>query len=195
MVIGTKGECWQQAAYEAIRAHAVDLVFNFENDRNHNVYSMWLALRDLEPEDVLLLDGDLVFDEPLLRKLVTSPHEHVLVTSFAEAESTPGTRVVVSDGGTVVELGKRIAPRVFPWQIHSGMLKIGKRGFRDFVACLAEPQNLRGELEGAVSSFIRHHDVHTLCDEARAWANVNTARDLVHARALVGASNDAQLGI
>jgi choline kinase len=190
LVIGAKGECWHQDAYDTICRHVEDVVINFDNDASHNVYSMHLSMRDWiaagDVPDLLLVDGDLVFTSSLLEKVLRKEGESFLVTRLARDRSDLGTRVVVDEDLGITALGKRIVPKHFPWDMHSGMLRIVSADVPRFYQALTHPENLFKELESAVRTFIEEGDMSVLRMGAHAWINVNTDDDLVQAKRLIG---------
>lgn len=51
----------------------IEYVDNPVYDRTNNVYSLWLARKQLTEDDTLLLESDLIFEEGVLRELVDDP--------------------------------------------------------------------------------------------------------------------------
>ena len=64
-------------------------------DRTNNLYSLWMAREELN-EDLLLLEGDVLFDEGLLGDVVTSGHPDVAVVDRFRPPMN-GT-VILADG-------------------------------------------------------------------------------------------------
>lgn len=56
----------------------VDFIYNDVYDNTNNIYSLWLALKHIGYEDIILLDSDIVFDSEIIVKLKNSPHKNVL---------------------------------------------------------------------------------------------------------------------
>jgi len=68
----------------------------------NNLYSLWLARDELD-EDVYLIDGDVVFDEELL-KVLDGPPEEALVPVAAYQAGMTGTVVELDDDNRVVQM-------------------------------------------------------------------------------------------
>jgi len=81
----------------------VAYVYNPEYDTTNYIYSMWLA-RELIDDDLILIHGDLVFDEKLLVNMVNSNYENcVLVSRKAKSESKDFKAVV--ENNKVIKIG------------------------------------------------------------------------------------------
>ena len=189
VVVGTQGSCWNEATLGALRERPVDLVLNDANETTQNVYSMWLGLRYAEPESALLWDGDLLVEDRVLAALLAAREENVLLTRASSNHDEPGTRVLVGEGRRVVQLGKKLRPALAPWQLHSGLFKIGRLGMDWFRSCVSNPSNHRQELEAAARQFIEREPLFILSSDARNWVNVNTSSDAAAAEHALAAWN------
>ena len=79
---------------------AISYVENEIHDRTNNIYSLWLARRSIV-DDILLLEGDLVFEPGLLLDLLDAPYDNVAVVD--QYNSTMN--------GTVIQAGRRPSHR------------------------------------------------------------------------------------
>ena len=78
VVVGYRGD--QVRSRFGPRFGAVDItyVYNHRFYETNNLYSLWLARRELDT-DTLLLEGDLIFEDGLLEDLKESPHSDLAV--------------------------------------------------------------------------------------------------------------------
>ena len=60
------------------RGVEISYVENERYDETNNLYSLWLAIKEFD-DDIILLEGDLVFEEVLLEQLLNSPYRNVAV--------------------------------------------------------------------------------------------------------------------
>jgi choline kinase len=60
------------------RGVEISYVQNERYDETNNLYSLWLALKEFD-DDMILLEGDLIFEDALLEQLLTSPDPSVAV--------------------------------------------------------------------------------------------------------------------
>ena len=81
------------AKYRSVR---LDYVENTNYAETNNLYSFWLAKPHLD-DDVLLLEGDLVFDDNLVRQLANADEENVAIVDRFQPHMD-GT-VILANGG------------------------------------------------------------------------------------------------
>ena len=74
---------------------AISYVENEIYDRTNNIYSLWLARRSII-DDILLLEGDLVFEPGLLLDLLDAPYDNVAVVD--QYNSTMNGTVIQAGG-------------------------------------------------------------------------------------------------
>ena len=74
---------------------AISYVENEIYDRTNNIYSLWLARRSIV-DDILLLEGDLVFEPALLLDLLDAPYDNVAVVD--RYDSTMNGTVIQAAG-------------------------------------------------------------------------------------------------
>ena len=74
---------------------AISYVENEIYDRTNNIYSLWLARRSIV-DDILLLEGDLVFEPGLLLDLLDAPYDNVAVVD--QYNSTMNGTVIQAGG-------------------------------------------------------------------------------------------------
>ena len=78
------------------RGVSISYVENTIYAQTNNLYSLWLARGELN-DDVLLLEGDLVFDDQLIRKLVQMDEPNVAVVDRFRSHMD-GTLILASGG-------------------------------------------------------------------------------------------------
>ena len=62
----------------------VTYIYNKEYNTTNNIYSLFLAKPEILKEDILLLESDLIFDEQVIEKLISSPEKNLAVVSSYE---------------------------------------------------------------------------------------------------------------
>ena len=60
------------------RGVEISYVENERYDETNNLYSLWLALKEFD-DDIILMEGDLVFEDVILEQLLNSPDPNVAV--------------------------------------------------------------------------------------------------------------------
>ncbi len=184
IVIGTKGLCWSQMNYGKILSITNNIILNFANDITHNTYSIYLALKRTNPDDVLLIDGDLFLTSIFFKKALDTKFENYMITKIADNRAEPGTKVITNKDGHVKKLGKTLIVDTFPWDIHSGFFKISKRDYDFFLSLVSKTSNHNKEIEGPLRVFCKKRDLYANRISSNYWVNINTAADLERARRL-----------
>lgn len=182
LVIGTKGECWNHDAYCQIRKLHANILLNFNNAASENTFSLRVALDEMEPQDFLSIDGDVIFSAEVVRSLIRSEHEIAIVSRTAQDPSEPGSKVVCGADNSVLEIGKKLTPDSFPWDIHSGLFKVAKSQF-DIFKGLVESDLIRYDTGVLLNAVCPKRHVHNL-NFSEGWVNINMPDDKDRAECL-----------
>ena len=75
-----------------------------------NNYSLWSAHAHVGERDMLIMDGDLLFDSRLLTLLIHSPHKNGLIIRRIGHLGAEEIKVEVNQSGIVTRIGKEIDP-------------------------------------------------------------------------------------
>ncbi|MCM1527313.1 MAG: sugar nucleotide-binding protein [Clostridium sp.] len=95
-----------------------DIIYNEKYYGTDNSYSLYLALKQIE-EDVLVLDGDLIFEKEAVKSLLASEGSTLLAIKSEGEYGATGIEMN-SGSGYVTAIGKHISSDV----IYTGMMKI-----------------------------------------------------------------------
>ncbi len=196
MVVGYK----RQAIEEHIRRHHPDLAVRCVVNQNFETTNTLFSLRDALPfceGDFLYLNGDVVFDPGVLRRLLDERDGGCLAVDRKQCREEE-VKVMVQDG-TVVDIGKHLDPK----KSYGEFIGVAKfsgsfaEAFRQQVAAEAKPGNEMQFFEYAL---------HTMADKSWLVAiditglpcvEVDFAEDYTYAIDLFergeGANRDADL--
>lgn len=163
-----------------------------ENPRYHetnNLYSLWLAGREMD-DDILLLEGDLVFDEELLLDLNRSPHPDTAVVD-AYRPSMEGTVVLAAGGIATAMVLKSAQPAGFDYRAALKTVNIYQFS-RATVARHLLPKLDQFVTDGHTGQFYEaalaeliaqgHLRLGVHLPGTRRWAEIDTVDDLLKAR-------------
>ena len=75
-----------------------------------NNYSLWSAHAHVGERDMLVMDGDILFDSRLLTLLMHSPHENGLIIRRTNNLGAEEIKVEIDESGFVKRIGKEIDP-------------------------------------------------------------------------------------
>ena len=160
-------------------------------ERTNNIYSLWLARREITG-DLLLLEGDLLFEPALLTDVLNSPHENVAVVDRFQPFMN-GTLILAHGDTASAMVLKRDQTRGFDYGPALKTVNIYKFSHAAF----------SGELIPAIGDYVgqgltdRYYEVaisraiatgamrlHVLHTGERVWAEVDTQEDLADAEAM-----------
>jgi len=83
----------------------IKFIHNEVYSSTNNIYSLWLARKEAEGEDVLLLDSDILFDPQIVARLLKSEHGDILALNnhpLGEEE----IKIIPDSEGRVAEISK-----------------------------------------------------------------------------------------
>ena len=152
-----------------------------------NLGTCWVARTEMT-EDFILLNGDTLFQAPVLEKLLGSAPHPVTVTIDRKSSYDVDDMKVILDGERLVRVGKDLPLD----QVHAesiGMLLFRGEGpdlFRRTVEeVLRRPTALKRWFLSVIDEIAQHRPVWTCCIEGLAWAEVDFPADLIHAEDVV----------
>jgi choline kinase len=187
LVIGTKGDCWNQESYETLnnicKKNGVKLILNFENDKTQNSYSLLLAMKEIGKTSFLAMDGDVFLNRSVLDSICSASYGTFVLSKTTDDSSEPGTRIITDQNGQVTDVGKNIIPNMPLWHIYSGVIKIGEGYFRRFKEVLSKRKYKPLDISYPLKDFSKKYAIYTL-EMNDGWININTAQNLKDANQL-----------
>ena len=188
IVIGYRAAQVRSAFGTRFRDLSITYVENDIFDSTNNIYSLWLARRELT-EDLLLLEGDLIFESELLMDLFDLPYENVAVVDRFRPPMN-GTVILAEGDRASAMVLKLDQSRGFDYGPALKTVNIYRFSHRavhgELMPALGDyiAQGLTGHFyEVAIARAIAEGamQLHVLRTGPRAWAEVDTVGDLVDA--------------
>ena len=102
LVVGYKSQGVRLRIGDSYAEVPVTYIENPRYASTNNIYSLYLARRELEKDDTLLLESDLVYDPKILHDLVANPAPNVAVVD-RHRPWMDGTVVTISNDNTIQE--------------------------------------------------------------------------------------------
>ena len=158
-VVGGEGDCWCESVYEKIKSISPRMVINKKNTITKNGFSFYIGTDCIGSESVLVIDGDLVFTEGMIRELINTKYENVLISRPALSISEEGGKIVLSDG-KMTKAGIEMDIEDFPWQIYSGVAKFGEKAIKAIRSHIAKKPNVY--LLDAVGEICKSHPFYAI---------------------------------
>ncbi len=150
-----------------------------------NLATCWV-LRHAMNEDFLLLNGDTVFADAALRRLLDASPEVRIAVDRKRRYDDDDMKVATAPDGRLLAIGKALAPeRVDAEAI--GLLAFQGSGPKRFQEALGRALRAPGALHAwypsALHDLAQQHRVDTVSVEGLWWREIDTAADLEEARA------------
>ena len=170
---------------------AISYVENELYDRTNNIYSLWLARRNIV-DDILLLEGDLVFEPGLLLDLLDAPHDNVAVVD--RYDPTMNGTVIQADGGLATAMvlnAEQLAGFDYGSALKTvNIYKLSGRAMRRQVMPYLDDYVAQGQTghyyEIAFARAIADGSLrmHVLRTGPRWWTEIDSVDDLRHAETM-----------
>ncbi len=139
VVIGNEGECWNKENQEKIRKIAKNVIINQDNAITTSSSSILLGLKFFKPDKCLLIDGDLVFEEAVIKSVISNKNPRLIVVEKTGGYSK--CNYVETKG----ELVKSISRSVKTKKRFIGLTKIDEILFKKMKEILDRSENSKME--------------------------------------------------
>jgi choline kinase len=87
----------------------IKTIFNSEYDTTNNIYSFWLARKEMN-EPFILFNSDVLFHEGILRILLENTAESALAVDDVKVLGIEEMKVIMNDKGLITDISKEIDP-------------------------------------------------------------------------------------
>lgn len=133
----------------------VTIVENNLFETTDNAYSTFLALREVNPDidSVIILDGDILFDFDLLRRLVDSKYRNVMIIDEKKTIQMEDCKVRVKDGFALA-VGKKINGQA----VYTSMIKMGGQLLKDFIVEVGKERSRPEWYSESLNRLIKRYD-------------------------------------
>ena len=165
---------------------SVEISYNPFFQSTNTLASLWFALGGLDAHDVVLINGDTIFEKSLLVDILSGTGDLNLVCDTQRC----GEEEVkyITDGGLITQLGKSIDCRKAEGEF-IGLSKVNRRQIAELRnACerRLEQGGFRDYYEAAYQDMIQSGIVsaHVVPVRDRSWCEIDFPADLEKARAL-----------
>jgi len=186
VVIGFGADAVENAlAHHPTPGLAVETLFNPFFGTSDNLMTCWLA-RSAMQEDFLLINGDTLFDDRLLERVLSAPAAPIRITSDHKVDyDDDDMKISVDPTGRLLAIGKTLPlPSVSGESI--GMLLFRGSGAKCFVEGLEqavrEPTAMRRWYLSVIHDIAQTTAVDTTSIHGLWWQEIDSSEDLAAAR-------------
>ncbi len=110
LIVGHKAELITQKIGARFGRISIKYVHNTEYLKTNVSYSLWLAKEYLN-EDIVLIDGDMIFEEDLLSEIIESPAPDLMAIDYAHFSPEVNHVLARIINDRIVNIGKKIAAK------------------------------------------------------------------------------------
>jgi len=146
-----------------------------------NLATCWIA-RVAMTDDFLLLNGDTLFEDDLLRRVLDAPREPITVTVDRKPEyDSDDMKVTLDTDARLLAIGKQLPLHTVDGE-SIGMLRFcetGVQAFRDALdLAMRQPESLRNWYLSVVNDLAQKVAVQTVSIEGLWWSEIDSPEDL-----------------
>ena len=181
IVIGDQGSCWTKENKDKIKSLHEKVVISEDNLTTNNSHSLRLGMKDIEKDDLLIMDGDMVIKKDLIKKIINSNTDLILLKESYNED--PGNKVLLDKTEKIIEIDRDSRKFSLPYLIYSGLMLIKKKNFSLFKELLNREQYYPLDLGYLLKELCKKIDMIGLIDNN--WINVNSPADLDKAKTLI----------
>ncbi len=168
-----------------IAGMAVETIYNPFFSSSDNLATCWLARHQME-QDFVLLNGDTLFEERVLGRLLDGATGPITVTvDHKSSYDDDDMKVSIDDDGRLLAIGKTLKPEIVNGE-SIGMLHFtgsGPRLFRDALErSIRSPEALRAWYLSVINELAQENAVNTASVRGLWWREVDAPEDLEDAR-------------
>jgi choline kinase len=165
-------------------ALTVRFIYNDLYDSTNNIYSLWLALKNISDEDMLLLDSDIVFDHRIISRLLDSGYTNCLALK-RHAVGEEEIKVKTDRKGRILEIGKEVEQAEAGGE-SIGIELFGKKILPELFKIIdrkvVNEKNINQFYEAAFQELINQHaDIHIVDISDYFSIEIDTEKDLLDA--------------
>jgi choline kinase len=163
----------------------VETLYNPFYSVTDNLATCWFA-RPAMIDDFLLLNGDTLFDDELLLRVLEAPHAPVNVTIDRKGDyDTDDMKVTLDTEGRLCAIGKKLPAHTVDGE-SIGMLLfrgVGVEQYRDALdRAIRQPESMHNWYLSVVNEMAQKMTVNTISIEGCWWAEIDSPEDLDAAR-------------
>ncbi len=146
-----------------------------------NLATCWIA-RVAMTENFILLNGDTLFEDSLLRRVLDAPQEPIAVTVDRKPEyDADDMKVTLDTDGRLIAIGKKLPLHTVDGE-SIGMLRFqgtGVQTYRDALdLAMRQPESLRNWYLSVVNELAQKIAVQTISIEELWWSEIDSPEDL-----------------
>jgi choline kinase len=163
----------------------VETLYNPFYASSDNLATCWLARHQMD-QDFLLINGDTLFEDEVVRRVLAAPPAPVVVTIDRKASyDDDDMKVAVDDAGRLLAIGKTLEPEMVVGE-SIGLLRFRGAGPKRFCVALEHAIRAPGALKAwylsVVNELAQDTAVDTVSIQGAWWREIDSREDLDEVR-------------
>ena len=187
VVVGYGADCVERLMKKCYGMKRIKLLYNPEFAETNNLVSCWAAREEMN-EDFILLNGDTLFEESVLRRLLEAPVRPVTVTIDHKKSYDADDMKVTLEGSRLVNIGKDLEPNKTNGE-SIGMILFRGEGPALFRAALenalCDASARKAFYLSVIREMSRSMHVHTCSIAGLKWCEIDYPADLKRAEKIL----------
>ncbi len=187
IVTGYKSVKLRRRLERAFPDSNISFVHNYHYRSTNNIYSLYLAMKKVSSEFVIL-NSDIIFHKNILRRLIDSEKENLTISVDFRDEIGEEEMKVVVENDRVVRISKKIKPSVADGE-YIGIAKVTDESVDDLRMSVEETIRTKGKgvfYEEAFQHMINlGKTINYEPTSGLPWTEIDTPEDLKFAREVV----------
>tara|TARA_Y100001970_G_scaffold294299_1_gene450067 strand:+ start:23052 stop:23783 length:732 start_codon:yes stop_codon:yes gene_type:complete len=174
VVVGKKGDCWNEESFSKIKKISEKLVYNDKNKKTNNSYSLLLGLNKLSKNNTIVVDGDLFYSTSFMKNILEN-NDNTLVVTKASSDDHDNNKVE-----TYRDLVKKIGRNISldsTSLIYLGVIFINYRLLNTFNKILKKEIYFESELSSPLTEIAKKKKVFNYTS-SDFCININSKLDL-----------------
>ena len=156
-------------------------IYNDVFDKTDNAYSVALALDYVDPkvDSIVILDGDIIFDIELLKRLITSEYNNVLVADNTKKIVPDDCKIIVKEGYT-----RGIGKKARGTTVYTSMIKMSGKFLEEFKKEVKMPRSNPEWYSEPLNRLLMKYqkEVRVVLTNSLLRCEVDTYEDLIQAK-------------
>lgn len=153
LVIGYQGKCWTKKNIEKIKQIHKKIVINKKNIELKRPYSLFCGMEEVKKDDLIIIDGDLVFEKELIKKIIEDKRKNLLLAKYIESKNieNKGSKIIIGRNNKVIKIGYGFPSH----KLFSGIFKIRKKDFHLLKQMFSAKKNWNESLSRVLEGFAK----------------------------------------
>ena len=185
LVLGFRGEQIEKKIQEWDLDINFKIIYNQDYEKTNNIYSFWLARKEIYNKKFILLDGDVICEDSIITNFHRCPKKDVIAVDNIKKLGEEEMKVL-TEKSKLKKISKKINPLEAQGE-YLGMAKFSKKGskmlFKE-IKKFIDNGRVNNFCDDAFNFVVKYHDIHIQKIGDKRWIEMDTQEDYQKANRL-----------